>query len=224
MRRCERLDRFARPARRAGRYTRIVEPDEPAFRSVSLDPNPVIEAYKKDVDRTLIREQLRRTVDARVRNMIAALRFAEGLHEPWACGCSGPRRAAMQARSVASDRISGRPVRTASDANPISIEELRALAERRFGDMVKAVVDLRRDLMVLDADLHADQEAELLASGSRQEDLWGITLYPELSEPDWLEFDSMINLRPSFGNRSRGVDDPATRDRIGVLVGRLVRR
>ena len=115
-------------------------------------------------------------------------------------------------------------VRTVSDANPISMDEIRELAERRFGDMVKGVVDLRRGLVVLDADLHADQEAELLAGGSAQEDLWGINLYPGLSEPDWLEFDSMINLRPSFGNRSRGVDDPGTRDRIGALVKRLVRR
>jgi len=78
--------------------------------------------------------------------------------------------------------------------------------------------------MVVDADLHADQEAELLAGGSRQEDLWGINLYPDLPESDWLEFDPMINLRPSFGNRSRGVDDPATRERIESLVRALVRR
>jgi hypothetical protein len=114
-------------------------------------------------------------------------------------------------------------VRTASDANPISMDELRELAQRRFGDMVKAVVDLRRGLMVLDADLHADQEAELLAGGSVQADLWGINLYPGLPEPDWLEFDSMINLRPSFGNRSRGVEDPGTRDKITALVKHLVR-
>ena len=60
-----------------GRYTRVVEPDGPAFQSVSLDPNPVIEAYKKDVDRTLLRENLRLTTTERVRKMIAALRFAE---------------------------------------------------------------------------------------------------------------------------------------------------
>lgn len=46
-----------------------------------FEPDPVIEAYKKDVDRTLIHEQLRRSVDVRVRNMIAALRFAEALRE-----------------------------------------------------------------------------------------------------------------------------------------------
>jgi len=115
-------------------------------------------------------------------------------------------------------------MRTASDAEPVSIEELRQLAKARFGDMVKAVVDLERGIMLLDADLHADQEAELLAQGSAQQDLWGINLYPDLAETDWLEFDSMINLRPSFGNRSRGVDDPAAREAIVQLVGRLVRR
>ena len=102
--------------------------------------------------------------------------------------------------------------------------ELRLLAAGRFGDMVKAVVDLKRGLMLLDADMHADQEAELLSEGAAQLDLWGINLYPDMPDADWLEFDSMINLRPSFGNQSRGVDDPATRTAITDLVRRLVRR
>jgi len=115
-------------------------------------------------------------------------------------------------------------MRKATDADPITMEELRTLAGARFGDMIKAVVDLKRGVLLLDADLHADQEAELLSEGSAQRDLWGINLYPDLSGDDWLEFDSMINLRPSFGNRSRGVDDPATRSAIASLVARLVRR
>jgi len=78
--------------------------------------------------------------------------------------------------------------------------------------------------MLLDADMHADQEAGLLTEGSAQRNLWGINLYPELPGSDWLEFDSMINFRPSLGNRSRGVDDPATREAIRSLVSRLVRR
>jgi hypothetical protein len=110
-----------------------------------------------------------------------------------------------------------------SDA-PISIEELKQLASRRFGELVKGVVDLGRGIMLVDADMHADQEADLLAQGSSQRDLWGINLYPDLPEADWLEFDSMINLRPSFGNRTRGVDDEATRMAIAALVQRLVRR
>ena len=63
-----------------------------------------------------------------------------------------------------------------------------------------------------------------LADGSAQHDLWGINLYPGLPDEDWIEFDSMINLRPSFGNRSRGIDDPDTRRRVTDLIRRLVVR
>ena len=52
-------------------------------------------------------------------------------------------------------------MRRVSEANPIAMDELRALARGRFGDMVKGVVDLRREILVLDADMHADQEAAL---------------------------------------------------------------
>ena len=115
-------------------------------------------------------------------------------------------------------------MRRATEADPVSMDELRLLAKGRFGDMVKAVVDVKHGIMLLDADLHADQEAELLSEGAAQRDLWGLNLYPDLPDDEWLEFDSMINLRPSFGNRSRGVDDPATRTAIADLVARLVRR
>ena len=104
------------------------------------------------------------------------------------------------------------------------LDELRQMLGTRFNDLVKGVVDLRREVLLLDADMHADQEAALLAEGSTQSDLWGINLYPDLPEEDWLEFDSMINLRPSFGNRSRGVDNVVTRDAIAALVRRLVSR
>jgi hypothetical protein len=115
-------------------------------------------------------------------------------------------------------------MRSATSQDPVSMEELRRMAEERFGDMVKAVVDLGRGIIVLGAEMHADEEAELLAGGSVQLDLWGINLYPGLPEEEWLEFDSMINLRPSFGNTSRGVDDPHVQKRIQELVQRLVRR
>jgi hypothetical protein len=115
-------------------------------------------------------------------------------------------------------------MRRVTAGEPIAIDDLRGLVPGRFRDFVKGVVDLRRGVMLIDADMHADQEAALLAEGSNQRDLWGINLYPQLAGPDWLEFDSMINLRPSFGNRSRAVDDPATREAIAALLSTLVRR
>ena len=115
-------------------------------------------------------------------------------------------------------------MRRVTATDPIGLADLRALVPGRFRDFVKGVVDLRRGILLLDADMHADQEAALLAEGSDQRDLWGFNLYPQVDGADWLEFDSMINLRPSFGNRSRAIDDPATRNAVTGLVESLVRR
>jgi len=120
--------------------------------------------------------------------------------------------------------LPGTFMRRVTEQDTISIDEIRVLAASRFGDMIKGVVDLERGILLLDADLHADQEASLLADGATQESLWGINLYPDVAGEDWLEFDSMINLRPSFGNRSRGVDDPVTRAAIAGFIDRVVRR
>ncbi len=102
--------------------------------------------------------------------------------------------------------------------NPISRVELASMSAAMFGDLVKAVVDVKRGVMVVDAELHSDEEALLLERGSAQEDLWGINLYPEMQGDDFVEFDSMINLRPSQGNRSRGVEDLLVRERILAVV------
>ena len=115
-------------------------------------------------------------------------------------------------------------MRRVTESDTIALDEIRVLAEARFGDMIKGVVDLERGILLLDADLHADQEASLLADGSKQVNLWGLNLYPDVAGDDWLEFDSMINLRPSFGNRSRGVDDAGTRAAIAAFIARVVRR
>lgn len=115
-------------------------------------------------------------------------------------------------------------MRRVTELAPIALDEVRDLARTRFGDMIKGVVDVERGVLLLDADLHADQEASLLADGSKQANLWGINLYPDVVGDDWLEFDSMINLRPSTGNRSRGVDDASTREAIAAFIASVVRR
>ena len=107
-------------------------------------------------------------------------------------------------------------------STPIPRSELARLAEEQFGDWIKAVVDVSRCVMAIGGDLHADDEAILLADGSSQRDLWGINLYPLEEGRDWIEFDSMINIRPRDGNRSRGVDDPHVRARIRAVVELLI--
>jgi len=105
-----------------------------------------------------------------------------------------------------------------------TIDELRELAKDIFVDMVKAVVDVERKVMAVNAELHSDLEALLLKNGSTQKDLWGINLYLDVSSGDFVEFDSMINVRPSQNNRSRGVEDEATRKKIIQLVDQRVKR
>jgi hypothetical protein len=108
----------------------------------------------------------------------------------------------------------------------ISIAELEPMAQKMFGGLVKAVVDIEQEIMVVDAELHSDEEELLLEQeGSEQGNLWGINIHPDrVGHEDWIVFDSMINLRPSWGNRSRGVDDPAIQEKIKQIVTKLVVR
>ena len=104
----------------------------------------------------------------------------------------------------------------------ITISELKEMSEKMFGNLVKAVVDIEKEIIAVDAEMHADEEALLLENGSKQEDLWGINLYPDVEGADFVEFDSMINLRPSQGNRSRGVEDKKLQGKIIGIVNKLV--
>jgi hypothetical protein len=106
----------------------------------------------------------------------------------------------------------------------LTLDALNQMARKMFGDMVKAVVDIDRELVALDAELHSDLEAFLLQDGSKQESLWGINLYPGLAGEEFVEFDSLINLRPSVGNRSRGVDNQEIRKKINAIVAKRVQR
>ena len=106
----------------------------------------------------------------------------------------------------------------------VNIEKIRRIAQETFGNVVKVVVDIEKGIIALGAELHADEEAELLEAGSKQENLWGINIYPDADEKDYIEFDSLINLRPSQGNRTRGVDDPLVRQKIIDIVKRLIVR
>lgn len=102
--------------------------------------------------------------------------------------------------------------------NKISIKELKDMSSKMFGNLVKAVVDIENKILIVDAELHSDEEAYLLHLGSKQENLWGINIYPELVGKERIEFDSMINLRPSQNNNSRGVDDKDIQQKILDIV------
>ena len=105
----------------------------------------------------------------------------------------------------------------------VSRSELEKIANERFGDLVKAAIDIEQSILALGAELHADAAAELMEKeNSKREHIWGINLYPAEIGEDFLEFDSMINIKPAFGNRTRSVDDEAIRAKIREIVNSIV--
>ena len=106
-----------------------------------------------------------------------------------------------------------------------TIAELMQMSAKMYDPMVKGVVDVKLRLLAMDAGLHSDEELLLLEHGSRQEDLWGINLWPEqYGSESFIEFDSMINIRPAQNNRSRGVEDPCIRELIRAIVDEIIAR
>lgn len=106
--------------------------------------------------------------------------------------------------------------------NSITEAKLEEVARDQFGDFVKAVIDVEKGIMAIGGELHADEEAVLMAEGSEQNNLWGINIYPGREEGERIEFDSMINVRPSQGNRSRNVENGVLREKIKAIVKKLV--
>lgn len=116
--------------------------------------------------------------------------------------------------------------------NKISIDELKVMSQKMAGGFVKGVVDIERSIMAVDASMHVDleefllnDESGLFESPSEQTNLWGINLHPnKRPDQDFVEFDSMINVRPSEGNRSRYVENSQIRKKIIDIVDALVQQ
>lgn len=98
------------------------------------------------------------------------------------------------------------------------------MSKKMFGNLIKAVVDIEKEIMAVDGELHADEAELLVENGSRHENLWGINIYPEIESEDWIEFDSMINLKPLLGNRTRSIDNPEIKEKVLKIISKIVKR
>lgn len=105
----------------------------------------------------------------------------------------------------------------------ISVTELKEMAKRMYDNIVKIDVDLENGIVLVDMNMHADGEAYLLEQGSKQQNLWGLNVKPDkFGTDDFIEFDSMINIRPSQNNPSRSVLDESIRNKIRDLIAEVV--
>lgn len=106
---------------------------------------------------------------------------------------------------------------------PITILELKKIAEERFGDLVKAAIDIRQGIMAVGGGFHSDEQVFLIEKyGSKGEDTWGINFYPDKAKDEMIEFDSVINLKPLQNNRSRDIENPEIKEKIKKIAAELI--
>ena len=107
----------------------------------------------------------------------------------------------------------------------IEITELKEMSGKMFGGLVKVMADVEKSIMAVDAPMHADLLEFLIEKeNSEPINLGGINIYPEKSSEDFIEFDSMMNLKPGLGNKTRGVDDENIRKKIVEIIEKLVKK
>lgn len=117
-----------------------------------------------------------------------------------------------------------KPMETRIVKEGIMRDELRAIAREQYGDIIKAVVDAEQNIMGVGGELHIDIQSLLIEKEhSRGDTTWGINLYLDNTGEDFIEFDSMINLKPLKGNRTRGVESEDIRKGIRAIVAKLVK-
>ena len=104
----------------------------------------------------------------------------------------------------------------------VKISELKTLAEKMYGFLIKGVIDIEKEIVVIDGEMHSDLQEALVAAGSRGINIWGFNIRPDKGE-DWLEFDSMVNIKPLLNNLTRGIDDPKTRARAELIIRQIIK-
>jgi len=84
---------------------------------------------------------------------------------------------------------------------------------------IKVAVDTERQILAGGGILHADCEAELLADGGNQDEIWGADWIPDTKQ---VRFEALINIRPRQGNRSMRIEDEQTRSKVETIIHRYL--
>lgn len=103
---------------------------------------------------------------------------------------------------------------------PTSLKEIKEKHGHFYESLVKAVMDIEKGIIGVDAEMHADIEQEMLLQGSNQANLWGFNITFE--NPYQIQYTSLINIRPGQGNRKMEVENPTIREKISEITRKLI--
>ncbi len=105
----------------------------------------------------------------------------------------------------------------------ITKEELKEIAQQGFGDLIKIVVDIEKEIMAVGGELHSDEQELLIEKENCQsENLWGINMRFTKPKKEWLEFNSFINIKPLNNNRSMEIQNPEIKNKIRQIINKLL--
>lgn len=104
----------------------------------------------------------------------------------------------------------------------ISQAELTELARGWYVDMLKGVVDVEREILALGGEYHMDANVCLIENGSRQNSVWGFNIHLNRPRADWIEFTSLINIRPAQNNRDMLIEDGKLREKIRTIINKKI--
>ena len=104
----------------------------------------------------------------------------------------------------------------------ISIEEVKELANFWYGTMIKGCVDVENGIVALGGDYHIESSELLTDNESKFEDVWGFNIRFEENPDGVLEFDSMVNIKPNFGNRSRGIHNEEITEKARAIIYKFI--
>lgn len=107
-------------------------------------------------------------------------------------------------------------------SSPISKETILKKYNHFFERLIKAVIDIKKEIIVVDGELHVDLEEVLLGKGSKQEDIWGFNLYLKESRDRQIEYTALINIRPAVNNKGMEIENLQIRKKIKETVHKLI--
>lgn len=106
--------------------------------------------------------------------------------------------------------------------HPVILNDVWEKRLTDFVKMMKAVVDIERKIIAVDAEMYSDLETILLNNGSLQSDLWGVNIYPMKKKFERIEYTALINIRPSQGNRGMEILDESVKYKIDRIIDYLL--
>lgn len=96
--------------------------------------------------------------------------------------------------------------------------ELRDLAKDFYGEMIKGVVDVKREILAMGGEYHIDANMMLIENNSKQENIWGFNWYFNKTGGEQIEYISLINIRPAQGNKAMEIQDEFLRNKMKSII------